>query len=957
VGKVNHLTELPGFDEAVASRRSLVQYPEDDQESVADAERMEYWDELAALYVPVVAGDEVLGVLELTEKRERRSFSDEDLRLVEQMADVAAIALRAARQSRDVHEQNRRLSALLEAGATLAATTELDEVLPLVARLAAEALQSSCAYIYQYDPSLDALIWCGTYQRADVELAEEPFGTVYPLDDYAYDRRSLESNQVLQASIDDPELDEASRANLIEFDETALLTVPLRFGNEIVGMLEVAEVDRPRRFSEAEMDFALLLGERAAAAIHNAEMIRRLQRQNEQMQALLSSSRAMTSSLVAEEVLDLVCREAARALGAPSSYIYRYDAGRRTLTWLAQYQQRPRAFEGEDIGTVYPLDQYAQDHEVIETLRPVQRAVDDEDLAPEQREFMAGWGDVAALMVPLVVGDEIVGILEVAETERTRRYTDDEVALAQTIGEHAAVALRNAELFRRLQRQNEQMQALLTSSRVISSTVVVDEVLERVGEQAAKALDAPSCYIYEYDQLNDRIIWRSHYQADTSYGTEDPVGTSYPLDEFPWDRAVLRSGQPSHVTLDDEGLDPDLRRNMREWREQTLLTVPLVFQGDPVGLMEIAETALPRRFTEEEVDLARAIGEQAATAIRNAQLFRRETWRNERLVRVLEISRAVGSSLDAGEVAEGLQAQVGRLFVEHPAAVSVRLLARDEAREGVALPDDVDSLVMAAIEQRGALQAASGEAHRLVMPLIQKDQPVGYLEIVGGGPGGFERDEVELVQLLANQAAASVDNARLYETIERQAMTDGLTGLYNHRHFFQALRSEVARARRYGFSLSVLMLDLDDFKSFNDRFGHPAGDRVLRAVSDILRAQVRQDIDVPARYGGEEFAVILPHTPWDGAKVVGERLGGKVADIEDKERFDGARLTGERVRRNIAEAPLPLLDGGKPAHVTVSVGVATLPAHAADADELVSKADQALYRAKQQGKDRVVVYE
>jgi len=151
----------------------------------------------------------------------------------------------------------------------------------------------------------------------------------------------------------------------------------------------------------------------------------------------------------------------------------------------------------------------------------------------------------------------------------------------------------------------------------------------------------------------------------------------------------------------------------------------------------------------------------------------------------------------------------------------------------------------------------------------------------------------------------------------------------------------VTRARRYGLVLSLLMLDLDDFKRVNDRFGHPAGDQALRAVSDVLCAQLRQNLDIPARYGGEEFAVILPHT---GTQESAEDLA------------DGARASAERIRHAIAEMDLPFGEDGAPVHITASVGLAMLPAHAADADELVSKADQALYEAKRAGKDRVVVF-
>ncbi len=783
VGQVNHLNALPGFSEAFASGEVFVQYPEQDVTAAAEAETMAYWGELAALYAPILHEGETLGILELTERRERRGFGDGDLKLVKQMAGLTGVALHNARESRTAQTRNRHLSALIE------------------------------------------------------------------------------------------------------------------------------------------------------------------------------SARTMSSTLVFEELLEAVCRQVAEALDAPSSYIYEYDAESATVTWLAHYESDPdREFE-EPLGTVYPIADYPHDRKAIETLSVVQVSLDDEDLEPELREQMEGWGDKSAMMIPLAMGEHVVGCLEVTETRHVRRFTDEETQLAKALGEQAGAALHNAQLYRRAEQQNRRLQALLDSSRAIGSTVVLEEVLDRVGEQAARAVNAPSCYIYEYDSLSDEVTWRSHYQRDPSVGQAEPVGTAYPLDDFPWDRVVLRSGSPSHVTLDDDGLDPRLRASMLEWSERTLLTVPLLFGAEPVGLLEIAETGHARQFTADEIDLVQAIGEQAAIAIHNARLYRRETWRNERLVRVLEISRAVGSSLDAAEVAEGLRAQVGRLFSDAPATVSVRLLPA--GADGAATSAEPDEAVAAALEQQRPLQAPGSEGcHRLLVPLVQKAAVVGYIEIIGGGSRGFAEDEVELVQLLANQAAASVDNARLYETIERQAVTDGLTGLYNHRHFFDRLRAEVIRARRYDFAVSVLMLDLDDFKSFNDRFGHPAGDRVLRAVGDLLQTQLRKDIDLAARYGGEEFAVILPHTPTPGAGTVGRRLSGALMSLPAGPggELEGARITGERVRRTIADAELPLLDGGSPAHVTASVGAATLPAHAVDADELVSKADQALYTAKQLGKNRVELY-
>ncbi len=297
---------------------------------------------------------------------------------------------------------------------------------------------------------------------------------------------------------------------------------------------------------------------------------------------------------------------------------------------------------------------------------------------------------------------------------------------------------------------------------------------------------------------------------------------------------------------------------------------------------------------------------------------RAEFWlTNDAETRLERLSLSTGrSEVAAGETAsvrfgEGL---VGRV-ADRKEPILVRDATRDPRRT------------------EGEQIRPSAPSHSLLlMPLVAGNETMGVVQFERDEPGQFTPRDLSRVRALASQAAATIANVRTHQDVYNQAVTDSLTGLYNRRHMQAVLLDERRRAQRYGHPLSVIMLDVDGFKGYNDTYGHVQGDVLLKMLADLLRENVRS-VDSVGRFGGEEFIVLMPETPAMEAHFTAERLRTAVESTV----FPG-----------FAEDPELLV------FKTISLGVATFPEDTDDTQELVTLADNALYRAKRGGRNQTV---
>ncbi|MCL5036539.1 MAG: sensor domain-containing diguanylate cyclase [Chloroflexi bacterium] len=542
----------------------------------------------------------------------------------------------------------------------------------------------------------------------------------------------------------------------------------------------------------------------------------------------------------------------------------------------------------------------------------------------------------------------------------TEKVSDLKLQIAETVAENEKLKKKIAFLSSQTKRLDEQVFDLFTiaqASRVFTANpdiyrltgILLSMIVEKLRtEKAAFMLYNDDFQGYEVIKvvgLDEKLVKNIKYKA---------------REGLFWQ--MIASGEPFSV-IDIEGnlrFEQIFSEHKLDLLESSYW-IPLKTRESVIGIVTLDRSD----FTASEINFLSLLASQAAAAFESAHLYSKlgaSTKELDKQMHQLTILYDVGKALNfiddltkllsviLDQSIEIAEAEKGSLMLLDTRAdeLAVRVVRGiDKVTEERIISGDIQctrihrgegiagkvlatgkGIIINNVEDNADFKKSkdSRVVNILCVPLKVYEEVIGVINITNKKSGRpFTNEDMTIIMALASQAAVAINNARLYE----MAVTDGLTKLYIRRHLLQRMEEELRRARRYKHPLSLLMIDIDHFKQFNDNFGHQAGDLVLIELAKLFKRIIR-GTDMAGRYGGEEFCIVLPETDSEGAIAIGERLRKEIEEYE-------------------------LVYDRQPIKVTISIGIATFPSHSMEMKELIRKADMALYASKDAGRNAVTL--
>ena len=571
------------------------------------------------------------------------------------------------------------------------------------------------------------------------------------------------------------------------------------------------------------------------------------------------------------------------------------------------------------------------------------------ELPLAERDLLAQRGVVSLAVMPIFAENEFWGFIGFEDCERERTWSEAELDALRTAAGMFGAALTRQSVERRLWNRQRSQALLQEIIRLSLSMSDIQEMAQTLVDHMGLLIGADHCFLSLWDEARQRVI------PMASYGVE---GELYRHMQTQSDERTLTASalEAGHLLVVDNLLESShvSPRLVEMFGTHSALALPMIVDEKKLGAILIG-FILPHRFTEEEVILSEQAAGLVTLALAKFQAVEEATRRAEEAETLRRAGVAISETINLQEATTRILEQLA-FVIPHDSA-SVQLLRGDELEIiggegwenpasiiGVRFPIPADNPNTVVIQTRKpylvddvqerfpAFRDVAHASHIrswLGVPLIVHNQVIGLLAIDSREVNHFNPDNIELVTAFAGQVAVAIENARLFDETQRLAITDGLTGILNHRHFIELARAEFERTVRFKHSMALILFDIDHFKKVNDKYGHPIGDQVLVALAKLCQEKLRE-ADPIARYGGEEFVALVIEA---NAKA--------------------ARLVAERLRKEVEKMVIPSAKGDL--SITVSIGVAEYNKSTPNLEVLIARADQAMYVAKHKGRNRVCV--
>ena len=716
------------------------------------------------------------------------------------------------------------------------------------------------------------------------------------------------------------------------------IAIPLIVEDRLLGVLDI---ESREEYSFTEHDFEVLIAFAAqiGLAINNALVLENERKRSSQLLVFNEIRKRISVSLELDRLLEVIAGSVIEFLGYYQILIFlrleesdelvlKARAGIKDLELDQSINER---IDGFIVGAVFSGRQTV--------------AVRDVRSSSFREPVIQGIG--AELSIPLTIQGRPVGVLYIASRNRGA-FDDKDIHILETICDQLTLIMRDTFVFSDISKKSKHSEIIRKISQVAIQTFDLRRFIDEVVQLVHRVFGLSSVSVFSYEPVSDEL------QLIAFAGVE--LTTLNVGDKLPLNHGIVGYVARSKECCVCNDVVSDARYRDVLVDTKSELTVPVKRDDEVLAVMNIESPRL-NQFDRSDVEIFERIADQVAYTITNAELFRLKTTAHNLLLGLNELSRKINSSFDFSNtistVARELPALVScrlcSIFFYHEDRQELELVGHNfpteiESEEPISLDASSNVLMGKVIELKRSIHVQDIE-QELNIPnrpkyqtksflnilLCQEERIIGVLNLTDKLDGGhFSSEEFYLVNSFSEHLVNAIANAERYERILQLSVTDGLTGLYVHRYFQSTLLNEVARANRYDLLLSLVMLDVDDFKKFNDTYGHQVGDVVLRELALIIRRTARE-YDIAARYGGEEFGIILPNTSLLQAEGFAERL-----------------------RKAIEESMV--VSSHRKLKVTVSQGISEhVPG--GDRDELIRRADLALLQAKRAGKNRVVVFD